>query len=197
MNDINFNIEINNLKSSIVQKESKAINDPIIMNNLVNNKYKKVILYKYTKDKKLLKLVEDILAYKKMILSEDYDKGTKKFKEIYESIKEENKNNKSSINKILTDEKISEYLNIYNTINNLSKGENKDDLKNLLKVDLFDNIFEEINKTYINPLLNKINEEISSYDINNESIIKKYMENIISSQCLSNYRMDLDSFLEL
>ena len=197
MNDINFNIEINNLKSSIVQKESKAINDPIKINNLVNNKYKKVILYKYTKDKKILKLVEDILAYKKLILSEDYDKGTKKYKEICECIKEENKNNKSSINKIISNERISEYLNIYNAINNLPKGENKDDLKNLLKVDLFDNIFEEINKTYINPLLNKINEEISSFDTNNESTVKKHMENIISSQCLFNYRMELDSFLEL
>ena len=197
MNDINFNIEINDLKNSIAQKDTKVINDPIIINNLVDNKYKKVILYKYIKDKKILKLVEDILIYKKLILSDNYDKGIKKFKEIFENIKEENKNNKSSIKKVLTEERITEYLNIYKTINDLPKGESNDNLKKLLKVDLFDNAFEEINKIYIDPLLIKINDEISSFDTNNESIAKKYMENIISTQCLSNYRMDVDSFLEL
>ena len=198
MNDINFNIELNDLKNSIAKKESKVINDPIKINDLAEDKYKKIILYKYIKDKKVLKLVEDILIYKKMILSEDNENSINKFNEIIENNKKENQNPNSLIGKIMTNERITTFIDISNKLNEISKGENKEEIKNILKIDLFDSIFDEINKMCIDPLLNKLNNEISLYDNNNESHAKRYMEGIISSNCLYNYKMEkMDSLLEL
>ena len=198
MNDINFNIELNDLKNSIAQKESRVISDPIKIDNLADDKYKKFILYKYVKDKKILKLIEDILLYKKIILSDNNENSINIFNEIIKNIKSENTNKNSPIGKIMTNERISQFIDISNKLNEIAKGENKEEIKNILKIDLFDKIFDEINQKYINPLLVKLNNEISLCDYTNESNNKKYMEGIISHNCLHNYKMEkMDSFLEL
>ena len=197
--DINFNIQINNFKNSIAQNEIKIITDPINVDNLINIKLRKILFYKDIKDSKTLQLVEDILTYKKMILSEDYNKAKEKLNEIIENNKEENKNKNSNIGEILTDEKIIEFKELYKKVNENSKEENKEQLKDLLKLDIFDKVLEEINKFEINPYINKCNEEISKYETtNNESNTKKNMANLISYNCLKKNKMyKLDSFLEL
>ena len=72
-------------------------------------------------------------------------------------------------------------------------------MKDLLKPDLFDNIFDELNKIEINPFLEKFNKEISEYiEAPDESNIKNDMEMLISYNCFKNYKMEnLESFLEL
>ena len=199
MNDINFNIQMNNYKNSIAQNEIKIITDPINVDNLINIKLRKMLFYKNIKDTKLLQLVEDILIYKKMILSEDYNCAKETLNKIIEENKEENKKKNSNIGQILTNEIINEFKELYNKANENSKEENKEQLKDLLKIDLFDKILEELNKFEINPFINKCNEEISQFETtNNESNTKKNMANLISYNCLKDYKMNkLDSFLEL
>ena len=197
-NDINFNIEFNNFKNEIAQKESKTINEPINIDNIINNQFRKILLYKHIKDKKILQLVENILTYKKMVLSNDYEQGKKTFNELVENLKEENKDKKSNIGKIIKKEKLKEYTDIYNTIKEITTEENKVLLKDLLIAGLFDNIFEEINKLYIDPMLFKINQEIQTKDDDNGTHTKGFIESIIAYNCLQNYKMKkMDALLEL
>ena len=198
-NDISFNIELNNLKEMITQKEEKIITEPINIENFINNKYRKILLYRYIKDKKILELIINILLYKKFVLSNDTNNAIEKLNDIIEKNKEENKNKKSNISEILTSEKISKYKELYDKAQEIIKSENKEPLKDLLKPDLFDNIFDELNKIEINPFLEKFNKEISEYiEAPDESNIKNDMEMLISYNCFKNYKMEnLESFLEL
>ena len=181
MNDINFNIEINDLKSSISQKEEKNINAPINLNNSADNKFKKYILNKNNKDNKLLQLLKGILIYKDLIKGKNYNKAKFKLDEIINICKEENKNEKSNFKKFITDEKISQYLNISNKFNENKIEENKELSKNLLKSELFDDILEEVNKLFING-----------------TISEKFKENVISYNLLLDYNsQSKDTFLEL
>ena len=133
-----------------------------------------------------------------MILSHDNENSIKKFNEIIENNKKGNQNPNSRICKIMTNERITKFVDISNKLNELSKGEKKEEIINILKIDLFDSIFDEINQMFIDPLLTKLNNEISLYDYSNESHAKRYLEGIISSNCLYNFKMEkLDSLLEL
>ena len=202
INDIDFNIKINNLKNSISQKESQIIKGPLTIDNLVNDKFRKIIFYKNIKDIKILQLVEDVLIYKKMILSENYNKAKEKFLEIFNNNKEENKKKRTNVGKIITIEKVDEYSSIIEKLKEI-KEEDIDKLKELLKPDLFDNIFEEINKQYIDPFLNKFNKELSEYKAIEENDdeknnAKKNMESLIAYNCFKFYKIEnLDSFLDL
>ena len=199
MNDINYNIEMNNLANSIVQKEEKIINDEINVDKFMNNNYRKILFYKHIKDRKLLELLEDISSYKKLILSNDFNKANDKLNEIITKNKETNKNKKSNVGKILKPEKISEFNDLYNKAKVIVKSNNKDTLKDLLKPDLFDNIFNELVKFDINPFLDKLKREISEFnDTEDESNIKKNMEMLVSYNCFKNYKMEnLELFLDL
>ena len=197
-NDIDFNIEINNLKKEISQNESKIITEPINRENIMNNKYRKILFYKFIKNKKILEIVECVLKYKKYILNKDYEKATNKIGEIIAINEIVNKNEKKDIDIIITEEKINELLNLYNKLNEILKEKNKNILEDLLKYELFDNIFEEINKLYIDPVINKINKEISNDDSNIDLNTKIHLENIVAYNYLQNYNMEkIDSFLEL
>ena len=197
--DINYNIEMNNLSNSIAQKEGKIINAPMDIDNFMNNKYRKILLYKHIKDKKALELIEDISSYKKLILSKDFNKATDKLNEIIAKNKEANKNKKSNVGKILQPEKITEFKDLYNKAQEIIKSNNKDTLRDLLKPDLFDNVFNELVKFDINPFLDKLKKEISEFnDIEDESNIKNNMEMLVSYNCFKNYKMEnLESFLDL
>lgn len=196
MNDVNFNIEINKFKNEMAQNQSKIIDEPINSDNFINNKFKKIILYRYIKGKKILQLIEDILIYKKLILTKEYEKAQNKFSEIFKNYIEENKSKKSSKDRIITEKKFDDYLDMNNKLKKITKEKN-DILKDLLKPDLFDNIFEEVNKLYINPLIDKINKEITNKK-NNEVNDKRFMESIIAYNCLKNYKMEkMDSYLDL
>ena len=137
-----------------------------------------------------------------MILSEDYNKAKEKFLEIFNNNKEENKKKRSNVGKIITIEKVDEYSSIIEKLKEI-KEEDIDKLKELLKPDLFDNIFEEINKQYIDPFLNKFNKELSEYEAIEEiddekNNAKKNMESLIAYNCFKFYKIEnLDSFLDL
>ena len=77
--------------------------------------------------------------------------------------------------------------------------ENKVPIKELLKDDLFNDIFEELNKLYISPFLIKYNEEINDLEqINSESNLKKSIESLMASNCLDIYNIkNIDSLLDL
>ena len=146
-----------------------------------------------------MELIINILLYKKFVLSNDTNNAIEKLNDIIEKNKEENKNKKLNIYEILTSEKISKYKELYDKAQEIIKSENKEPLKDLLKPDLFDNIFDELNKIEINPFLEKFNKEISEYiEAPDESNIKNDMEMLISYNCFKNYKMEnLESFLEL
>ena len=197
--DIDFNIEMNNLSNLIGQNESKMITDPINIDNFINNKYRKLLIYKHIKDKKAFELLEDIFLYKKSILNNDYDKAIEKLIEIVGKNKEANKNKKSNIGKILKAEKITEYKELYIKANEIIKSDNKDKLKDLLKPDLLENIFNELVKIEMNPLFDKLKKELSEYnDAEDNANIKNNMEMLVSYNCFKNYKMEnLESFLDL
>ena len=199
MNDINYNIEMNNLVNSIVQKEEKIVNDPINIDNFLNNKYRKILIYKHIKEKKALELIEDIISYKNLILINDFNKATEKLNEIIAKNKEANKNKKSNVGKILKPEIITEYNDLYSKAQIIIKSNNIETLKDVLKPNLFDNVFNEIVKLDINPFLDKLKKEIlDSNDIEDESNIKNNMEMLVSYNSFKNYKMEnLELFLDL
>lgn len=198
-NDINFRMEMNDLKNAICQKEKEIINTPFDSDNFLKNKFKKKLFYKHFPDKKIAKLVDDIFIYKEFIKNSNFNQALIKLNEILQNNKDENKNTKSKIGKIITDEKISKLKDIYNKANDIMNEENKVPIKELLKDDLFNDIFEELNKLYISPFLIKYNEEINDLEqINSESNLKKSIESLMASNCLDIYDIkNIDSLLDL
>ena len=146
-----------------------------------------------------MELIEDIISYKNLILINDFNKATEKLREIIAQNKEANKNKKSNVGKILKPEIIKEYNDLYSKAQIIIKSNNIETLKDVLKPDLFDNVFNEIVKLDINPFLDKLKKEIlDSNDIEDESNIKNNMEMLVSYNCFKNYKMEnLELFLDL
>ena len=66
-NDIDFKININNLKGNISENEKNIIEDSLIYENWLKNKEKKKIFYVLFEDKKLAQLIENIFIYQSLV----------------------------------------------------------------------------------------------------------------------------------
>ena len=201
--DIDFKININNLKKKLFENEKGVIEDTLLYENLLKNPQKKKIFYSLFEDEKLPKLIEGIFTYQNSINNSNYKEGIIKLYEILEMVnqndKEENQSKKSDISKIINKESLNKYADIYNKANNLIAENNNEGLKDVLKSNLFDDSLFYINQLYIIPTLNKFKEEFKelaqTYGKSNE---RKNIESLIAFYFMKSYKMiDEKSVLEL
>jgi hypothetical protein len=201
--DIDFKININNLKKKLLENETGVIDDTLIYENLLKNPQKKKIFYSLFEDEKLPKLIEGIFTYQSLINNINYKDAIFKLYEILEMVnrneKEENQSKKSDISKIINKESLNKYADIYNKANNLIGENNNEGLKDVLKSTLFDDSLFYLNQLYIIPTLNKYKEEFKelsqTYGKSNE---RKNIESLIAYYFMKSYKMtDEKSVLEL
>lgn len=201
--DIDFKININDLKKIILENEKGVIDDTLIYENLLKNPQKKKIFYSLFEDEKLPKLIEGIFSYQNLINNSKYQEGIFKLYEILEMVelnnKEENQSKKSDISKIINKDSLDKYADIYNKANNLINKENNDVLKDILKSNLFDDSLFYLNELYIVPTLNKFKEEFKELSqTNGKSKERKNIERLIAYYFMKSYKMtDEKSVLEL
>ena len=201
--DIDFKMNINNIKKKLLENEKGVIEDTLIYENLLKNPQKKKIFYSLFEDEKLPKLIEGIFTYQNLINNNNYKEGIIKLYEILDMVnqneKEENQSKKSDISKIINKESLTKYADIYNKANNLIAQNNNEELKDVLKSNLFDDSLFYLNELYIIPTLNKFKEEFKelsqTYGKSNE---RKSIESLIAYYFMKSYQMtDEKSVLEL
>ena len=198
--DLDYQISINNMIKNISENEKKIIDDTLIFENLLKNKEKKKIFYSIFEDKKVAKLIDYIYIYQYSIKNNNYKEGILKLYEILDMInknnEEKNPEKKSKISEIITKERLIKYLGIYNKANEIT---NKEDIKNILKCDLFDDSIFYLNQLFVMPYLKKYKEEFCNLSqTNNKSDIQKSIQSLIAYFFLNIYQMnEKNSFLDL
>ena len=202
--DIDLKINLNNLKTSLLENEKNIIeNSLLIYENMLKNKEKKNIFYSLFEDEKLAKLIEDIFIYENLIKNNNFKEGLLKLYEILDNVtknnKEEEQNKKSDISGIIDEKRLYKYVEIYNKANELITKENNENLKDVLKADLFDDSLFYVNQLYITPYIKKNKEKFGKpCQTQGKSDLRKNIQSIIAYYYMKIYQMNnKESFLEL
>lgn len=202
--DIDLKINLNNLKTSLLENEKNIIeNSLLIYENILKNKEKKNIFYSLFEDEKMAKLIEDIFIYQNLIKNNNFKEGLLKLYEILDNVnknnKEEEQNKKSDISGIIDEKRLYKYVEIYNKANELITKENNENLKDVLKADLFDDSLFYVNQLYITPYIKKYKEKFGKpCQTQGKSDLRKNIQSIIAYYYMKIYQMNnKESFLEL
>lgn len=202
--DIDFKININNLKVNISENEKNIIEDSLIYEKWFKNKEKKKIFYTLFEDKKLAQLIENIFIYKSLIENNNFKNGIITLYEILDMInknnKEEKQNKKSNLSEVIGQERFYNYFQRYNKANELIQNNNNNQaLKTILTSNLFDDSLYDLNKLYIIPYLKKFKDEFGNLSqTQGKSYIRKYIQSLIAYYYFNQYNLNNnDSFLDL
>ena len=202
--DIDLKINLNNLKTSLLENEKNIFeNSLLIYENILKNKEKKNIFYSLFEDEKMAKLIEDIFIYQNLIKNNNFKEGLLKLYEILDNVnknnKEEEQNKKSDISGIIDEKRLYKYVEIYNKANELITKENNENLKDVLKADLFDDSLFYVNQLYITPYIKKYKEKFGKpCQTQGKSDLRKNIQSIIAYYYMKIYQMNnKESFLEL
>ena len=202
--DIDLKINLNNLKTSLLENEKNIFeNLLLIYENILKNKEKKNIFYSLFEDEKMAKLIEDIFIYQNLIKNNNFKEGLLKLYEILDNVnknnKEEEQNKKSDISGIIDEKRLYKYVEIYNKANELITKENNENLKDVLKADLFDDSLFYVNQLYITPYIKKYKEKFGKpCQTQGKSDLRKNIQSIIAYYYMKIYQMNnKESFLEL
>ena len=188
--ELNLNIKINAIKSSVFATLHSIIDNCFSINKLLFNNEKRKIFFSDFPDKKISAIIINIIRYKDLIKKNQYLDTWMRFKEILTYIEsfhnlknqkenenenkiflEEDKinniisiNNIDNINNLFTEEKIKKYKEISEKADENAKkikieesslflfqNELKTALSDILKEDLFDDIFYYLFKLYVVP----------------------------------------------
>ena len=202
--DIDFKININNLKVNISENEKNIIEDSLIYENWLKNKEKKKIFYSLFEDKKIAKLIEDIFIYQSLVEKNNFKNGIIKLYEILDMInknnKEENQNKKSNLTEIIDQKRFYNYFQRYNKANELIQNNNNNEaLKTILTSNLFDDSLFYLNQLYIVPYLKKFKDEFGKLSkTHGKSDIRKNIQSLVAFYYMNHYNLNYkDSFLDL
>ena len=171
--ELNLNMKINSSKTGIYATQHSIIDNCFMINKVLFNEEKRKMFFSISPEKKICSIIINILSYKELIKKDEYLEAWMSFKEILayiESCDSTNSNQKEEkILKIFSQEKINNYKKISEDSNeNLKKinGTNsslslfqievKKALNEILKFDLFDDVFIELYKIYIIPFFQEI-----------------------------------------
>ena len=201
--DIDFKININNLKVNITENEKNIIEDSLIYENWLKNKEKKKIFYSLFEDKKVAKLIEDIFIYQSLVEKNNFKNGIIKLYEILDMInknnKEENQNKKTNLTEIIDQKRFYNYFQRYNKANELIQNNDNEALKTILTTNLFDDSLFYLNQLYIVPYLKKFKDEFGYFSkTQGKSNIRKYIQSLVTYYYMNHYNLNYkDSFLDL
>ena len=197
--DIDLEINIYKLKKEITQSEYNIIDNYLELTDFLKNNLKMKIFFSLFDDEKIPKLIYDITLYQYSIQNNNYKKAIIKLYEILDMVNQNNnetdKNKKSKICEVINNEKLNVYLNIYNKANNLINQENNQDLKNILKFNLFDESMTLLNQKFIIPALDNYKRPSLIHD---KTEARKNLLGLVSNYYLKLFNMNhKDSFLEI
>jgi hypothetical protein len=178
--ELNINMTINSLKLQLQETHLLIMNNCFNIKDILFNEEKRKMFFDCFRDKKLSSIMINILMYKDYIKKNQYLEAWMRFKEIFTYIesydindKNENKNKiiteKNNINDLFNQEKINKYKQISEAANEnvknikienpsifLFQSEIKNALNDILKEDLFDDIFLNLYKIYVIPYFEEI-----------------------------------------
>ena len=177
--DLNLNIKIASSKTSIYATHHSIINNCFLINKMLFNEEKRKIFFSNFSDKKISAIVYNILMYKDLIKKNKYLESWMRFKEVLTYIDSYHINNEINENRIITEDdnkinsifstnRINKYKKISEDANesvgkikeesslNLFQNEIKNALCEILKDDLFDDMFYYLYKLYIVPYFDEI-----------------------------------------
>ena len=204
--DSNFNNIIDTFTFQLYVISNSMQKKLFILQHIFENEEKRKIFLEDFKEAKISQIILNIFSYKKSLIKNNYFEAFKVFKSLVtiidlnnEKDEERKKIEVEKYSKILTQERIKLYNDIFNKANELVKDIKvekglEEEYSKLLKPIMTDNIFDElyvqIFKTYIEPYFKEILEIITkeyAYD-KKPSIVKKF-HSLLSYYCLNYFDM--------
>ena len=181
--ELNLNIKINSSKASLYSVYYSIMDSCFIIKKILFSEEKRNMLLSNFSEKKISSIIINVLTYKDLIKKDEYLEAWMRFKEILTYIESYDIHNKTKnpiniedkIYKIFSKEKIDNYrkisdlsndnvkkINMVNASLSLFKEEMIKALNNILKEDLFDEIFISLYKLYIIPFYEKTKETLET-----------------------------------
>jgi len=175
--ELNLNMKINSSKTSIFAIKHSIIDDCYMLNKVIFNEEKRKMFFSISPEKKICSIIMNILTYKELIIKNEYLEAWMSFKQILTYIDPGNNQAQLSISipkdeiilKIFSQEKINTYkkiseasyenfkkINMVNASLSLFKIEVKRALNEILKDNLFDDVFISLYKIYIIPFFKEV-----------------------------------------
>ena len=176
--ELNLNMKINSSKTAIFAIKHSIIDECFMINKVIFNEEKRKMFFSISPEKKICSIIMNILTYKELIKKDEYLEAWMRFKEILTYIDSYNNQTQLSISipkdeiilKIFSQEKINNYkkiseasnenvkkINMVNASLSLFQIEVKKALNEILKEDLFDDVFINLYKIYIIPFFEEVN----------------------------------------
>ena len=212
--ELNLDIKINSSKTSLYVTHHSIIANCFTINKILFNNEKRKMFFSDFPDKKIGAIASNIISYKDFIKKNQYLDAWMRFKEIFsyiESYKINNQkespnriiNEEDKINDIFTEERFNNYKKVAKAADEnvkkikieesslfLFKNEIKIALSDILKEDLFDDIFFYLYELYVLPYFEEINKILKEGSIPTEKpLIRQkfqFLSAIYFNQIISN-----------
>lgn len=196
--ELNLNIKIESSKTSLFALYNSIINNCFYINKILFNEFKRKMFFHNFPEKKISAIINNIIMYKNLIRKNKYLETWMRFKEILTYIESYNINNENKniiitednkIYNIFTQERIKKYRQISDACNenvkkikieessyNLFENEIKNALNDIMKENLFDDIFYYLYELYVLPYFGEIKKilEKGSFPDNKPLIRQKF-----------------------
>ena len=207
--DSSFNTNISNYNYLLFVKKHSVPSKCYIINQLLENPEKRQIFLDGYNDKKISDLASSIYSYKINIKNNKFLEAWMCLKQIsfyvnFNNIEDEVQKNREreKYSKIFTQERIDFYNNVVKKVNeSISKIKScKEDmnnvLKNIFKIDLFDNLYYNIYEFYIYPYFQKIKNLLNTeYDYDQKPDIIQKFHLLLSKYYINYFNMkNIDNF---
>ena len=207
--DSSFNTNISNYNYLLFVKRHSVPSKCYIINQLLENPEKRQIFFDGYNDKKISDLASSIYSYKINIKNNKFFEAWMCLKQIsfyvdFNNIEDEVQKNreKEKYSNIFTQERIDFYNNVVKKVNeSITKIKNYEEemdnvLKNIFKIDLFDNLYYNIYELYIYPYFQKIKNMLNTeYNYDQKPDIIQKFHLLLSKYYINYFNMkNIDNF---
>ena len=207
--DSSFNGTISNYNTLLYVKSRSIPSQCYIINQLLQNREKREIFFDDYKDKKISDIIKNIYSYKINIKNNKFFEAWICLKEIrfyvdFDNIENEAKKKREmeKYSNIFKPERIELYANVVNKVNEeIKKIKNYQEemdkvLKDVLKFDLFDNLYYHIYELYIFPYFTNVTKMLNTeYHYNQKPNIIQKFHLLSSKYCAQFFEMNkIDNF---
>jgi hypothetical protein len=207
--DSSFNGNIANYNTLLYVKSHSIASQCVIINQILQNSEKREIFLDEYKDKKISDIIKNIYSYKMNIKNSKFFEAWVCLKEIsfyvdFENIENEAKKKREmeKYSNVFNPERIKLYNNVVNKVNEEIKKitnyqeEMNNVLKDVLKFDLFDNLYYHIYELFIFPYFTNVKKMLNTeYQYNQKPNIIQQFHLLLSKYCVNYFEMNkIDNF---
>lgn len=207
--DSSFNGNIANYNTLLYVKSHSIASQCVIINQILQNSEKREIFLDEYKDKKISDIIKNIYSYKMNIKNSKFFEAWVCLKEIsfyvdFENIENEAKKKREmeKYSNVFNPERIKLYNNVVNKVNEeIKKIKNYQEemnnvLKDVLKFDLFDNLYYHIYELFIFPYFTNVKKMLNTeYQYNQKPNIIQQFHLLLSKYCVNYFEMNkIDNF---